>query len=78
MNNKKLALAGVILVVVIGIGIMTIMNLDNASASSKSKGNSNQQNSCGNDDLTVDIVCQNFDSKGHGRDNSAVPNATQS
>ena len=78
MNNKKVVIAGVALaaVVLIWTGIIAIVIFDNVYASSKHKGTSAQQNSCGNDDLTINIVCQNFDSKSHGRDNAEVLNST--
>lgn len=59
------------------IGIMAIMTIHSAYASSKNTGTSNQQNSCGNDVLTMNIICQNSSSKDHGRDNAVFVNSTQ-
>ena len=54
------------------------MTINSASyASNKNRGTSNQQNSCGNDDLIMNIICQNNDSKDHGRDNTVFVNSTQ-
>ena len=53
------------------------MTIDSAYASSKNTGTSNQQNSCGNDVLTMNIICQNSSSKDHGRDNAVFVNSTQ-
>lgn len=58
------------------IGMMTIMTIDSAYANSKNKGTSTQQNSCGNDDLTINIICQNVDSKNHGKDNTVFVNSS--
>ena len=60
------------------IGIIAFMTINSASyASSKNTGTSNQQNSCGNDVLTMNIICQNSSSKDHGRDNAVFVNSTQ-
>ena len=59
------------------IGIMAIMTIHSAYASSKNTGTSNQQNSCGNDVLTMNIICQNNSSKDHGRDNAVFVNSIQ-
>lgn len=77
MNNKNTIMASVSLAALF-IGIMAIMTIDSAYANSKNKGTSNQQNSCGNDDLTMNIICQNVDSKNHGKDNTVFVNSTQS
>ena len=53
------------------------MTVNSAYASSKNRGTSNQQNSCGNDDLTTNIICQDNNSKDHGRDNTVFVNSTQ-
>ena len=71
MNNKDTMIASLALAVLF-IGIMTIMTINSAYASSKNWGTSNQQNSCGNDDLTTNIICQNNHSKNHGRDNTVL------
>ena len=69
MNNKDTMIASLALAVLF-IGMMAIMTIN--SASSKNRGTSNQQNSCGNDDLTTNIICQNNHSKNHGRDNTVL------
>jgi len=76
MNNKDTMIASLALAVLF-IGIMAIMTINSAYASSKNRGTSNQQNSCGNDDLTTNIICQNNNSKNHGRDNTVFVNSTQ-
>jgi hypothetical protein len=76
MNSKNTAL-GCITLAALFIGIMAIMTIDSVYANSKNKGTSTQQNSCGNDDLTMNIICQNVDSKDHGRDNTVIVNSTQ-
>ena len=77
MNSKNTAIACMIFAALF-IGIMAIMTIDSAYANSKNKGTSIQQNSCGNDALTMNIICQNVDSKDHGRDNTVFVNSTQS
>ena len=76
MNSKNTAIACMIFAALF-IGIMAIMTIDSAYANSKNKGTSTQQNSCGNDDLTINIICQNVGSKDHGRDNTVFVNSTQ-
>jgi len=76
MNNKNTIMASVALAALL-IGIMAIMTIHSAYASSKNTGTSNQQNSCGNDVLTMNIICQNSSSKDHGRDNAVFVNSTQ-
>ena len=76
MNNKNIVIASLVLTTLF-IGIMAIMTIHDAYASSKSSRTSTQQNSCGNDDdLTTNIICQNNDSKDHGRDNTVFMNST--
>jgi hypothetical protein len=53
------------------------MTVNSVYASSKNRGTSNQQNSCGNDVLTTNIICQDNNSKDHGRDNTVFVNSTQ-
>ena len=76
MNNKNTMIASLALSALF-IGIMAIMTINSAHASSNNMGTSNQQNSCGNDNLTMNIICQNNDSKDYGRDNSVFVNSTQ-
>ena len=65
MNNKNTVIAS--LALTLFIGIIAFMTINSASyASNKNRGTSNQQNSCGNDDLIMNIICQNKDSKDHG------------
>ena len=76
MNSKNTTIACMIFAALF-IGIMAIMTIDNAYASSKNKGTSTQQNSCGNDALPLNIICQNVGSKDHGTDNTVFVNSTQ-
>ena len=78
MNNKNTVIASLALAALF-IGIIAFMTINSASyASNKNRGTSNQQNSCGNDDPIMNIICQNNDSKDHGRDNNTVfVNSTQ-
>ena len=75
MNNKNTVIASLVLTALF-IGIIAIMTIHGAYASSKSSRTGTQQNSCGNDDLTTNIICQNNDSKDHGRDNTVFMNST--
>ena len=53
MNSKNTPLACMTFAALF-IGIMAIMTIDSAYANSKNKGTSTQQNSCGNDALTIE------------------------
>jgi len=75
MNNKNIVIASLVLTALF-IGIIAIMTIHDAYASNKSSRTSTQQNSCGNDDLTTNIICQNNDSKDHGIDNTVFMNST--
>ena len=74
--NKKHAAMVIIGLAVLFIGTMAIRTIDSVYASRKDTGTGNQQNSCGNDDLTMNIICQNNNSKDHGRDNAVFVNST--
>ena len=52
------------------IGIMMVGIIDHAYASSKIARSNDQQNSCGNDALITNIICQNNNSKDHDRNNA--------
>jgi hypothetical protein len=62
-KNKNALVIIIVLVAALSIVIMNVGTLDNAYASSKNARSNDQQNSCGNDDLTMNIVCQNNSSK---------------
>ena len=57
MNNKKSAIASVALAVLF-IGTVAIMTIDSAYATSKTTETTTQRNSCGNDALPLNIICQ--------------------
>jgi hypothetical protein len=60
------------------IGTIAIyLTTDSVYATSKRSETSDQQNSCGNDDLALNISCQNMASQVHGKDNAVFVNATQ-
>jgi hypothetical protein len=62
-KNKNAVVIIIMLVAALSIGTMIVGTLDNAHASSKNARSNDQQNSCGNDDLTINIICQNNSSK---------------
>ena len=69
MENKNAAVI-IVGLAVLFIGVLAIGTIDNAYASSKNTRSNDQQNSCGNDDLNINITCQNNSSKDHGRNNA--------
>jgi hypothetical protein len=75
MNNKTMAVLAVVAAVVIASTIALTAN-DSAFATRKTETTA-QQNSCGNDALPLNILCQNAGSQVQGRDNLVVVNATQ-
>lgn len=70
MENKSAAVIIIGLVAALYIGIMMVGIIDHAYASSKIPRSNDQQNSCGNDALITNIICQNNNSKDHGRNNA--------
>jgi hypothetical protein len=78
MNNiKKTALVSAALTMLFIGTIAIYLTTDSVYATSKRSETSDQQNSCGNDDLALNISCQNVASQVHGKDNAVFVNATQ-
>ncbi len=75
MNIKAMLSCAVLMTLF--IGTVVILTPHTGYASNKSSGSSTQQNRCGNDDLTINVICENDSSKGHGKDNTIIVNSTQ-
>jgi hypothetical protein len=79
MNGiKKTALVSAELVMLFIGTIAIYLTTDSVYATSKRSETSDQQNSCGNDDLALNISCQNVDLQVQGKDNAVSVNATHS
>jgi hypothetical protein len=78
MNNKNInTMLSCVVLTALFFGTVVILTPHTVYASHKSSGSSNQQNRCGNDDLTINVICENYSSKGHGKGNAIMVNSTQ-